>query len=353
MTKKKWLLLLLSLTMVISVLAACGSSEDTGGTGSDGDASQGEESGNGDAMVLRISLGINNHHPLYESALHFKELLEEKTDDFVVEVYHSAQIGDDRVATEMLQMGDLAITIPSTSPLVNFVPEYGVFDLPFMIPSEEVADAVLDGPFGDKMLALLEEQDLIGLAWYENGFRNLTNSVRPVEKVEDLKGLVIRTMENQIHLDAWSELGANPTPMSFAELFTAMQQGTVDGQENPYPTIELEGYPEVQDYISDTNHVYTPFVFLFSKPIWDTLSPEQQELIRETALEARLFNRERTREVAEQSKEKLKELMTFTEISDEERARFREAVMPVIDKHADNISRDIVEEFMAEIEKHS
>lgn len=362
---RKFLLVLISL-MTLLTLAACGGG-DNGGENADNGATNneganetndtGEEdaanSGSGDARTLRISLGLNDKTPLYEAAVHFKELVEEQTDELTVEVYHSAQIGDDRVATEMLQLGDLEITIPSTSPLVNFLPEYGVFDLPFMIPNEEVADAVLDGPFGDKMLDMLEEQDLIGLAWWENGFRNLTNSVRPVATVEDVEGLVIRTMENEIHLDAWSELGANPTPMSFAELFTAMQQGTVDGQENPYPTIDLEGYAEVQDYVSSTNHVYTPFVFLFSKPIWEELTEEQQQIIQEAALEAGKYDREINREQNQASLENLKESMEFTEITPEERQRFQDGVQPVIEKHAETIGPEIVEEFRAEIEKAS
>ncbi len=302
--------------------------------------------------TLRISIGVNDKHPEYEGAMKFKELVESKTDDFNIEVYHSGQIADDRSAIEMLQFGTLEITIPSTSPLVNFVREYGVFDLPFTISSGEVADKVLDGPFGDKMLELVESQNLVGLAWWENGFRNLTNSVRPVEKVEDLKGLKIRTMENEIHLDAWRELGANPTPMAFTELFAAMQQGTVDGQENPYPTIELSNFYEVQDYLSGTGHVYTPFIFLFSKSVWDELTPEQQTIISDAAVEAGEFNRIRNREAAEESLEALKGFMTFSEISPEEHKRFQEKILPVIEKHKSNIGEDIVEEFLTELEKY-
>ncbi|MFB5662318.1 DctP family TRAP transporter solute-binding subunit [Alteribacillus sp. HJP-4] len=357
MNNKKWFMMMLVFVLIL-VLAACGGSSD--GEDEDAAADGGDESGDegasdegsGDAQTLRVSIGVNNDHPEYEGAMKFKELVEEQSDDFEVEVYHSGQIADDRAAVEMLQMGTLEITIPSTSPMVNFIPEYGVFDLPFTIPNEEVADKLLDGEFGDKMIDMLDDQGLVGLAWWENGFRNLTNNTRAVGSVDDLNGLKIRTMENDVHLDAWSEMGANPTPMAFTELFSAMQQGTVDGQENPYPTIESSNYYEVQDYVSGTNHVYTPFIFLMGKDLWEGLDDEQQQIIQEAAVEAGEFNRERNREVADESLEELKESMEYTEVTDEEMERFRETVQPIIEKHKSTIGEDIVEEYLAEIEKH-
>lgn len=345
---KKLLMVMLSAVMISAIfLAGCGGSSSSG-SGESGSADGNE--GSGEKRTLRVSIGVNDKHPEYEASMKFKELVEAETDDLTVEVYHSGQIADDRSAIEMLQFGTLDITIPSTSPLVNFLPEYGVFDLPFTIPNEEVADQVLDGEFGTKMLEMVDSQGLVGLAWWENGFRNLTNDVRPVGSMKDVKGLKIRTMENEIHLDAWKALGANPTPMAFTELFTAMQQGTIDGQENPYPTILLSNYPEVQEHISNTNHVYTPFIFLFSKSIWEELSADQQDIISEAALEAGQFNRERTREVASESLEELKTQMTYTEVPEEEFAKFQEAVKPVIEKHKESIGADIVDEYLSAIE---
>ncbi|WP_282172864.1 TRAP transporter substrate-binding protein [Cytobacillus firmus] len=346
---KKLSILFLSILMVSTmVLAACGGNSNSTGASEKGSDSA---SGEGGKRTIKVSIGVNDKHPEYEASLKFKELVEAESDDLTVEVYHSGQIADDRSAIEMLQFGTLDATIPSTSPLVNFIPAFGVFDLPFTVPNEEVADKVLDGPFGDKMLEMVDQQGLVGLAWWENGFRNLTNDVKPVAGMEDVKGLKIRTMENEIHLDAWKALGANPTPMAFTELFTAMQQGTIDGQENPYPTILLSKYPEVQKHISNTNHVYTPFIFLFSKKIWEELSAEQQEIISKAAVEAGKFNRERTREVADESLETLKKEMTFTEIKEGEFEKFQEAVKPVIDKYKDKIGAEVVDEFFAEVDK--
>ena len=346
--KKLSILFISVLVISTMLLAACG-----GNTSSTGAAEKGssDKGGEGEKRTLRVSIGVNDKHPEYEGAMKFKELVEAESDDLTVEVYHSGQIADDRSAIEMLQFGTLDITIPSTSPLVNFIPEFGVFDLPFTVPNEEVADKVLDGKFGDKMLEMVDGQGLVGLAWWENGFRNLTNDVKPVATMEDVNGLKIRTMENEIHLDAWKALGANPTPMAFTELFTALQQGTIDGQENPYPTILLSKYPEVQKHVSNTNHVYTPFIFLFSKKIWEELSAEQQEIIAKAAVEAGKFNRQRNREVAEESLETLKKEMTFTEIKDGEFEKFQEAVKPVVDKYKDKIGAEIVDEFLSEVDK--
>lgn len=304
-----------------------------------------------DQQTLRVSIGLNDRHPQYNGIVRFKELVEEQTDDFEIELYHSGQIAGDRVAVEMLQLGSLDITIPSTSPLINFTPEYGVFDLPFTIPNSEVADELLDGEFGDRMLDLAETQGMVGLAWWENGFRNLTNDERPIESIDDLRGLKVRTMESDIHLDTWQALGANPTPMSMSEVFSALQQGTVDGQENPYPTIHMENFSEVQGYLTETLHTYTPFIFLMDKAVWDKMNVEQQEIIQTAAVEAGKYNRDINRETAEESLLTLEESMNFNRISDEEYIRFQEAVNPVIEKYSDMIGEEIVEDYLSEIQE--
>ncbi|MBQ0139213.1 MAG: TRAP transporter substrate-binding protein [Kurthia sp.] len=347
MFKKKWLLALL-LVVTAVFMVACGDSKENSGANAS-DSSKGSE--NGDKKKLRISLGLNDQTPLYKSSVKFKELVEAESDSLEVEVYHSGTIADDRSAIEMLQFGTLEITIPSTAPFTTFVPEYGVFDLPFTLTSNEMVDSVLQGEFGDKLAAKAESQGVLQLAWWENGFRQLTNSKTPVEKLEDVKGLKIRTMENEIHLAAWKALGANPTPMAFTELFTAMQQKTIDGQENPYPTIFLEKYPEVQKYLTETNHVYSPFIFLISKKTWDGLSEEQQEIVRKAAIEAGEHNRDLSRETAKSALEELKKQMTFSELSSEELAKFKKAVEPVIEKYKSTIGEEFVKEYLAEVDK--
>ncbi len=351
MFTKKNILSTLLLLLVTIVLAACGGSSSEGTTNSENNGGSSENSG--DARTLRISLGLNDQHPLYKSSVKFKELVESQTDSLKVEVYHSGQIADDRSAIEMLQFGTLDITIPSSAPFVSFVPEYGVFDLPFTLTSTEMVDAILQGEFGDTLAAKTEPQGIVQLAWWENGFRQLTNNTKPINTLEDLEGLKIRVMENEMHIATWKALGTNPTPMAFTELFTAMQQKTVDGQENPYPSILLEKYSEVQKYLTETNHVYSPFLFLVSKKVWDELTAEQQEIVRNAAIEAGEFNRELTRQTADEALEELKGQMEFTKISDEELVRFKEAVKPVIEQYKEQIGADIVDQYLTEIENFS
>jgi TRAP-type transport system periplasmic protein len=303
-----------------------------------------------EAKTLRFSMSSNNQHPIYAGAKKFKELVEARS-DININIYPSAQLGDDRAAIEMLQLGTLDISIPSTAPLSNFYKEYGVFDLPFMIPNEAVADKVLESDYSNNMLKLLERSNLVGLDFWENGFRHLTNSKHPVRTAADVKGLKIRTMESSIHLDSWKALGATPTPMAFNELFTALQQGTVDGQENPYPNIALNNLYEVQKYISNTGHVYTPLVLIFSKTTWDKLTPEEQVVMRQAAKEAGVFERKANREMNAENLATIKDKMTVEMLTPEELATFRDATKPVVEKYRASIGGDIIDGYVNEINK--
>lgn len=219
-----------------------------------------------------------------------------------------------------------------------------VFDIPFLFPDEKVADAVLGGEVGEGLLDKLADQNLVGLGYWENGFRDLTNSKRAVATVEDFKGLKIRTMENQLHLEAFRALGANPTPMAFTELFAAMQQGTVDGQENPYATIYLQKFFEVQSHVSNTHHIYSPWAFLVSKPFFDGLTAEQQEIVTEAAYEAGAFQRTMNRETSDEYLANLQaEGMTYTEITPEARQEMVDKIKPVVEDFADEIGKDVVD----------
>ncbi|MFB5662298.1 TRAP transporter substrate-binding protein [Alteribacillus sp. HJP-4] len=356
----KKLIGLLMAAMLVFVLAACGGgddSEEENGGENDSASGSGEEEGgeaenSGDAKTIRAGIGLNNEHPQYMGLERFKEIVEEESGGSLeVELYHSGQLGDDRSMMESLQLGSQEVTVPSTAPIANFVPEYTVFDFPFLFPTEEVADEVLDGEVGTKFLDMLEDQQMVGLAYWENGFRDLSNSDREVATAEDMKGLSIRTMENDLHIDAFRELGANPTPMAFTELFTALQQGTVDGQENPMSTIYLEGFAEVQDYVSTTRHVYSPFVFMMSKQFYDGLSGEEQTIVEEAAIEAGEYQREENRSANEEYVQGLEdEGVTITEVSEEDREEMAEIVQPVIDEYASEIGEDTVQEVYDAVE---
>jgi TRAP-type transport system periplasmic protein len=343
---KKFLSVFMVLALVASVLAACGG-------GGQEKASGGEEKASGKARVIRAGIGLNDKHPQYLALVKFKEIVEKETNGAIkVETYHSSQLGDDRAMMEALQLGTQQMTIPSTAPIANFVPEFSVYDIPFIFPSEEVADKVLlESDIAKELLDKLPEQGMVGLAYWENGFRDLTNDKVPVATAKDFKDLKIRTMENQLHLAAFKALGANPTPMAFAEVFTAMQQGTIDGQENPIATIYLQKYNEVQKYVSTTNHVYSPFVVLLSKMFWDESSKEEQEIMVKAAEEAGVYERELVRKA---NKEYLGELekagMVVTEVTPEAREEMKALTDPAVEQFADKIGKDTIEKVKKAVE---
>ncbi|GAB6099552.1 TRAP transporter substrate-binding protein [Halanaerocella petrolearia] len=302
--------------------------------------------------TIRAGIGLNDKSIQYKALEKWKELVEKRSDgQLEVELYHSSQLGDDREMMEALQMGTQEVTCPSSAPISGFVPEFKIFDLPFLFPSNEAADYVLDGELGQEILGKISNHGMIGLAYWENGYRHLTNSKRPVKTPEDLKGLKVRTMENQIHLDAWREMGANPTPMAFGELFSAMQQGVVDGQENPWGTIYLQNFYEVQDYVTNTGHVYSPFVLLMSKKFYDKLPTDLQKVVKEAAVEVKDYERKLTRSKNEEYIAKLKEKMNVTILSPEQKKAFKEAVQPVYNKYKDEIGADFVEAVLQEVEE--
>ena len=303
------------------------------------------------ATVLKISNGINEAHPTFLACKEFEKIVESKLPGkYDVQVYANAQLGDDVRATEAVRMGTLEMVATSASPLTGLVPEFNVFDLPFIVTSFKAADAVYDGPIGAKLAALLEPKGIKLLAYYENGFRQLTNSVREVKSPADLKGLKIRTMQNPIHLAAWRALGSNPTPMPFSEVFTAMQQKTIDGQENPIPTIYLQKFYEVQKYVTLTGHVYGPHILLINKKMFDGFPAEDQKIILEAAQASAKFQRETNRKMDRDFIAELKKAgMVVTELTPEQLKAFQEAVKPVYDEWIPKIGKDLVAEFQATV----
>jgi tripartite ATP-independent transporter DctP family solute receptor len=305
--------------------------------------------------TIKAGIGLNEDHPQGQGLKKFAEIVSQKSGGKLkVQPFYAAQLGDDLKMSEALKAGTQEITIPSTSPLTGMVKELGMFDFPFVFSNEKEADAVLDGPLGQKLIDKLPQHGLIGLGYWENGFRNLTNSKKPVATVEDFKGLKIRTLQSKVHMEAFGALGANATPMPFSEVFTALESKTVDGQENPLPTIESNKFNEVQKYLSLTNHVYTPFLFLVSKKFWDQLSPDEQKILKDASIEAGKFERETNRAQNKKSLESLKSKgMQVNDVTPENRAKMQEAVKPVVDKYSKELGEDLVKEMFAEVKKAS
>ncbi|MFN7025324.1 MAG: DctP family TRAP transporter solute-binding subunit, partial [Pseudorhizobium sp.] len=261
-------------------------------------------------------------------------------------------LGGDLQATQALRSGVQEAVVTSSSPLVGIIPALGVFDLPFLFGNAEEAYQVLDGDFGDMMNQKLEEAGLVNLAYWENGFRNLSNSVRPVTKWEDFSGMKVRVMQNNIFLDTFQNLGANATPMAFGEVFSALETNAIDAQENPYVTIDTSKFYEVQKYVTETNHAYTPFLFLFSKPIFDSYTAEEQAALRECAAVGRDEERKVIQDLNKKSLEKIKEAgLEVNVLSDEEQARIREKSMVVYEKHKNEIGADVVDSILAKLEE--
>ena len=247
--------------------------------------------------TLRINIAIaqNSHYGVAIDT--FAREVEKRTGGrYRIQTFYSGALGAERESVEGVQLGTLDLTLTSTGPLPNFVPEVAILDIPFLFRDHAHARAVLDGPIGQELLAKFPPKGMIGLAWAENGFRHMTNSKHPVNQPEDLKGLKMRTMENPIHIEAYRQFGILPTPMAFTEVFTALQQGTVDGQENPLSVITSAKLDQVQKYLSLTGHVYSPAIFLMNKPQWDKLSDSDKQAFVDAAKEGVKVNRARVDE---------------------------------------------------------
>ena len=268
-----------------------------------------------------------------------EEIAKRTNGKYTVKGYPSNALGGEREMVEGAQIGTVDIVVTSSGPVGNFVPDTLITDIPFLFKNYEHAHAVLDGPIGQEILDKFPEHGLIALAWTENGFRNLTNSKRAVVEPEDAAGLKIRTMENPVHMEAFSQIGILPTPMAFPELFTALQQGTVDGQENPIGVIVSAKFSEVQKYLSLTNHVYSPALILLSPVVWDGLTDEEKTAFKEAAKVAAKAMREKVRADAESGVETLRE-QGMEVVDDVDREAFEKALEPLMAKYAEQFGKE-------------
>ena len=294
--------------------------------------------------TIKFTNGVNEDHPVGLGVKKMQEVLAAKTGGKLkISAFWGGSAGGDLPATQALRAGTQEMVCTSSSPLVGIVKELGAFDLPFLFLNEKEADAVLDGPAGVYFNKKLEEAGLVNLAYWENGFRNLTNSKRPVTKVEDFDGVKVRVMQNNIFIDTFKTLGTNAVPMAFGEVFTALETKTIDGQENPFVTIETSKFNEVQKFLSVTRHAYTPFLVLYSKKLWDQLSAQEQAVLREAAREGQKVQRAANRTLNEKSLASLKAKgMQVNEISGPELMRISAKIRPVYEKNVPSIGAEAV-----------
>ncbi|MDB5895611.1 MAG: dicarboxylate transporter, DctP subunit [Rhodoferax sp.] len=261
-------------------------------------------------------------------------------------------LGGDAPVVSAMQGGTIEMAVMNSSYLAGQVKEFAVYDFPFMFTSSKEADAVVDGPFGKQMHARLDAKGVVGLAYWELGFRNISNNKRAINKVEDIAGLKLRVIPTPINVDWVKTLGANPTPMTFGEVYSALEQGAIDGQENPVTVIAANKLYEVQKYLTLTNHQYNPQSVLISKKFWDTLNPAEKKLLGDAAVEAGIYQRQQARAQATTALEAVKKGgMQVNELSPAELAKMREKMRPVIAKFGVSVGQDVVKELQDAIAK--
>ena len=303
--------------------------------------------------VIKFGHLNNADHPVSFGVKRFSELVAKKSGGRLkVQEYPASQLGNELQQQSALQGGVQEMSAPATTSLAGIVKEFGLVDFPFAVGSYEQADALLDGPFGQALIERLPEKGLVALGYWDLGFRNVTNSKRPVTRPEDLEGLKIRVIPNPVFLDTFKAFKANPVPMPFAELYGALESKAVDGQENPFAVILSNKFYEVNKYVSATRHVYAANIVLVSKRFWDKLSPTEQKIMREAAAESRGYQRLVSRAAASKAVGELQAKgMQYNEVAPAEQARMREIARPVTEKFAASYDSAIVKLYRAELDK--
>ena len=305
--------------------------------------------------TIRFGHLNNPDHPTSLGVKKFAELVAAKSGGKItVKEYPSSQLGNEMQQQSALQGGVQEMLVASTTSLAGIVKEFGLFDFPFLFTNARQADAMVDGPLGKMLAARLADKGVIVLGFFDLGFRNVTNSKRPITKAEDLDGLKLRVIPNPVFLETFRTFKANPIPMPFAELYGALESKAVDGQENPYTVILSSKFYEVNKFVSGTNHVYATNPIQISKRFWDKLSPVEQKLIQDAATEAQNYQRIVSREAAGKALAELKAKgMTYNDVTPAELARMRVEIKPVYDKFAASYDPAVVTLFKSELERVS
>ena len=307
------------------------------------------------AQERTLKMGLNGleGHPAVAGMKKFAETVAAKSGGKIkVNLFLNGSLGSDQAVVSALKGGTIELAVMNSGILASEAKELAIFDFPFLFANEKESDAIVDGPVGKKMHALLEPKGLIGLSYWELGYRQITNSKRAVNKVEDLEGLKLRVIPNPINIDWVKALNANPTPMPFPEVYGGLEQKAIDGQENPISVIAANKFWEVQKHIVLSNHQYNPQSVIMSKKVWDSLTPAERKLIDDAADEAAKTQRTESRAAVAANLELLKKNgMTVTQLPPAEVAKLREKMKPVIAKYSANVGDATVNEMMAELAK--
>ncbi|HOZ65223.1 MAG TPA: TRAP transporter substrate-binding protein [Burkholderiaceae bacterium] len=303
--------------------------------------------------TIKFGVAGPETHPAVPGMKKFAEAVTAKSGGKIkVNLFFNSSLGTDQAIVSAIKGGTVEMSVMNSGILASEAKELALFDFPFLFANEKESDAIVDGAVGKKMHALLQEKGLVGLSYWELGYRHMTNSKRPLNTVEDIDGLKLRVIPNPINVDWVKALGANPTPLPFAEVYGALEQKAIDGQENPIAVIAANKFWEVQKYVALTNHQYNPQSVIFSKKVWDTLSPAEKKIIDDSSDEATKFQREQSRAAVAANVELLKKNgMIVTQFSPTEVNKLREKMKPVIAKYTASVGEATVNEVLAELAK--
>jgi len=291
-------------------------------------------------------------HPVTQGGQKFADLVAQKSGGKMqVKLFPGGVLGGDVQVLSAVQGGTIDMTSMNSGILQGQVKEFAIVDFPFLFNDAKEADAILDGPIGKQLADKLPEKGLVHLAYFDLGFRNLTDSKRAIKTADDIAGLKIRVIQSPIYIDTFAALGANPVPMPFPEVYPALEQKTIDGQENPFTVIEANKFQEVQKYLVGSRHIYNPQTMMISKKTWDRLNKDEQDILVAAAKESQVFQRKAARDAQDVALGNLKKTMEYTELPPAEVAKVRTKLKPVIDKFSANVGPDFAKQVYVEIDK--
>ena len=302
--------------------------------------------------TLRFGHVVQPGHPISLGTQKLGEILAAKSGGRIkVQELGGGSVGGEAQQLSAVQGGIQDMTLPSATVMGGVIKEFTLLDIPFSFTSAQQVDALLQGPFGQMLMSRLNDKGMVGLDFWETGFRNFTNSRKPIVNVEDLKGLKLRVIPNPMFMESFSALGANPVPMAFPELYGALESKAMDAQENPFSIVLTSKFFEVQKFLSVTNHVYTANPVVISRKTWDKLSPADQRLVREAVQEAGAFQRKLSRDASAGARKELESKMQVNDVPPATLARMRDLTKPVAEKFAGTYDQEVVKVYRAELQK--
>jgi len=299
----------------------------------------------------KFSYPVSRTNPVGMAVEKFIEIVKQKSAGKInITAYPDAQLGSELQSMSSAQGGIIELTVVSSAGAANNVKELGIFDLPFLFQTAEEGYAVLDGPVGKELLGKLPEKNLVGLCYWDWGFRQVTNNKHAITRLEDFQGLKLRVLQNRIYIDTFEALGANPLPLPYPETYTALETKAIDGQESSFLVTKSSGYHEIQKFVTQTGHVWLPSIAMASKRFWDRLSKSEQAILQSACDESVIYHRSISNEMEKQVIDDLVGAgLTFTQLEPAEKARIVNATAAVTEKYKAELGADLVERTLAAI----